>query len=169
MTFAAMARRMGDFIHSQGLIFLPHILRRLANRFTRACDAIFPDFGITVPPRAVSTIQLLFARGPHSVTEIADVIQQPHPLVISWIRQLKDSGMVETSPDPKDRRRTIVALTPAGEHQAQRLLDVRPAFEAAYRRLMEENDAEIFDSLWRLENGLRKEGFAARVMAERRE
>jgi DNA-binding MarR family transcriptional regulator len=159
---------MDDFIHSQGLIFLPHILRRLANRFTRACDAVFPDFGITVPPRAVSTMHLLFTRGPRSVTEIAEVIQQPHPLLISWIRQLKESGMVETSPDPKDRRRTIVALTPAGAAQAQLLLDVRPAFEAAYRRLMRESDAEIFGALWRLESGLRKEDFTARIVEERR-
>jgi DNA-binding MarR family transcriptional regulator len=139
----------------------------LANRFTRACDAVFPDFGITVPPRAVSTLHLLFARGPRAVTEIAEVIQQPHPLLISWIRQLKDAGMVETSPDPRDRRRTIVALTQAGERQAQLLLDVRPAFEAAYRRLMRESDAEIFDSLWRLEASLRREDFETRLAGER--
>jgi DNA-binding MarR family transcriptional regulator len=160
---------MDDFIHAQGLIFLPHILRRLANRFTRACDAVFPSFGITVPPRAASTIQLLFTGGPRSVTEIAEVIQQPHPLLISWIRQLKELGMVETSPDQKDRRRTIVMLTQAGKRQAQLLLDARPAFEAAYRRLMRESDAEIFDSLWRLEGGLRKEDFAARIAAERQD
>lgn len=157
---------MDDFIHEQGLIFLPHILRRLANRFSRACDAVFPDFGIVVPPRAVSTVHLLFARGPRSVTEIAEVIQQPHPLLISWIRQLKETGMVETNPDPRDRRRTIVTLTPAGKAQAQLLIDVRPAFEAAYRRLMDETDSDIFDALWRLEGGLRKEGFAERLSAE---
>lgn len=160
---------MGDFIHEQGLIFLPHILRRLANRFSRACDLVFPDFGITVPPRAVSTVHLLFTRGPRSVTEIAEVIQQPHPLVISWIRQMKEAGVIETSPDPRDRRRTIVALTSEGAVQAQLLIDCRPAFEAAYRRLMRESGADIFDALWRLESGLRREDFATRIEAERKD
>ena len=38
-------------------------------------------------------------------------------------------------------------LTPKSKGQAQRLLDVRPVFEAAYLRLMSESDAKIFESL----------------------
>lgn len=157
---------MNDFIHSQGLIFLPHILRRLANRFVDACDAVFPDFGIVVPPRLVSTVHLLFERGPQSITDIAAAIGQSHPFVIKAVRQLKVPGLVDTRPDPKDGRKTIVKLTPKGKAQAQRLLDVRPVFEAAYLRLMSESDAKIFDSLWRMEGALGKVAFSDRIASE---
>jgi len=157
---------MNDFIHSQGLIFLPHILRRLANRFIDACDVVFPDFGIAVPPRLVSTVHLLFERGPQSVMDIAAAIGQSHPFVIKAVKQLKALGLVDTRPDPKDGRRTIVKLTPKGKGQAQRLLDVRPVFEAAYVRLMSESDAKIFESLWRMESALGKAAFSNRIAAE---
>lgn len=157
---------MADFIHEQGLIFFPHVLRRLANRFVHACDAVFPAYGIVVPPRAVSTVHLIFSRGPQGVTDIAAVIRQSHPLVISWLKQLRDQGLVEMDKDPRDRRRTVVTLTEEGGRQAQLLLDVRPAFEAAYRRLMSEADAEVFDAAWRLEAALVKQSFEDRIRAE---
>lgn len=169
MSLASVASKQSstvDFIQSEGLIFLPHILRRLANRFIQACDVVFPDFGIIVPPRAVSTMHLLHQRGPQSVTEIAEVIQQSHPLVITWVRQLKSMGLIATRADPKDRRRTMVGLTSKGEEQVQRLLVARPAFLAAYRRLMKEADVEIFDGLWRMEQALMERTFAERITAE---
>jgi len=156
---------MADFIHSQGLIFFPHVLRRLANRFIDACDIVFPNYGITVPPRLVSTVHLLFDGGPRSVTDIASVVGQSHPFVIKAVRQLKALGLVSTGSDPKDGRRTIVKLTSKGKDQAQRLLDVRPAFEAAYRQLMREADAHVFDALWRMEKALRDSSFADRIAA----
>ena len=158
-------RPMNDFISSQGVIFLPHILRRLANRFSDACDEVFPDLGILVPPRLVSTVHLLFEQGPQAVMDIATAVGQSHPFVIKGVKQLKAIGLVDTRSDPKDRRRTIVKLTPKGKTQAQRLLDVRPMFEAAYRRLMRDADADIFDSLWRIEDALGKENFSARLAA----
>jgi len=157
---------MGDFIHSQGLIFLPHILRRLANRFIQACDVVFPDVGIVVPPRVVSTVHLLYESGPRAITDIAAAIGQSHPFVIKSVKQLKALGLVGTHSDPKDGRRTVVKLTAKGKEQAQRLLDVRPAFEAAYRRLMHEAGAEIFDPLWRIEAALGNQAFSDRIAAE---
>ncbi|QNK02182.1 MarR family winged helix-turn-helix transcriptional regulator [Dyella telluris] len=157
---------MTDFINSQGLIFLPHILRRLANRFSDACDEVFPELGILVPPRLVSTVHLLFEQGPQAVTDIAAAVGQSHPFVIKAVKQLRALGLVDTRSDPKDGRRTIVKLTAKGKGQAQRLLDVRPMFEAAYRRLMREADAEIYESLWRLESALGKQDFLERLAAE---
>lgn len=63
----------------------------------------------------------------------------------------------------QDRRRTIVALTAKGQDQAQRLLDVRPIFVAAYRQLTLETDADIFDALRRIEAALIEKPFAKRL------
>ena len=159
---------MDEFINWQGLIFLPHILRRLANRFSDACEEVFPDLGILVPPRLVSTVHRLFAHGPQAVMDIAAAVGQSHPFVIKAVKQLKALGLVDTRSDPKDGRRTIVRLTPKGKLQAQRLLDIRPIFEAAYRQLMREADADIFDSLWRIESALAETDFSERLAVEQR-
>ena len=158
---------MADFIRSQGLIFLPHVLRRLANRFSDACDEVFPIFGIVVPTRLVSTTHFLFEQGSAAVTDIATAVGQSHPFVIKGLKELKTLGLISTRSDPKDGRRTIVTLTAKGKWQAQRLLDARPAFEAAYRRLMDEADAAIFEPLWRMEGALRATGFGERIATEK--
>ena len=157
---------MEDFVHSQGVIWLPHVLRRLANRFTDACGHLFPRYGITVPARAVSVVHLLYERGACGVTEIAAATGQSHPLINSHVKRLGDLGLIETARDATDRRRTLVALTVQGHDQAQKLIDIRPAFVAAYERLMRDADADIFDALWRVEDELGKTDFVRRVDAE---
>ncbi|HEU4948767.1 MAG TPA: MarR family transcriptional regulator [Kribbella sp.] len=41
--------------------------------------------------------------------------------VVAALNELADQGYVERTPDPDDRRRNIVSLTPAGRRQLQRL------------------------------------------------
>lgn len=154
---------MDDPIHAEGLFFFPHVLRRLSDELVQASETVYPRLGITAPPRTASTLHLLHRRGPQSVTEIASAIRQSHPLVITWIRQLKALDLIETRSDPDDGRRTMVALTPAGRAQVERMLAARPVLEAAYRRLMRDADADIFDALWRIEAALRERSFESRV------
>lgn len=158
---------MEDFVHSQGVIWLPHILRRLSNRFVEACDQVFEEFGLIVPPNAVSVVHFLYAHGPQPVMAIAQATTQSHPLINSYVRTLKTLGVAQTHIDPADRRRTIVSLTDLGLEQARALLAARDAFVPAYQRLMGEADAEVFEGLWRLEAALRERPFAERVRAER--
>lgn len=155
---------MSDFIHTQGLIWLPHILRRLSNRFVEACDLVFPKFGIIVPPNMVSTIHLLHERGPQPVMAIAALTTQSHPLINKYVKQLKALGLVETGADAKDGRRTIVSLTAAGEEQARRLVAVRAEFVPAYEALLTEAQADIFEPLWQVEAALKRRDFADRIM-----
>ncbi|WP_296615608.1 MarR family winged helix-turn-helix transcriptional regulator [Sphingomonas sp.] len=157
---------MDDFIQSQGVIWLPHILRRLANRFTDACDLLFERYDIMVPARLVSVVHLLHDRGPCGVTAIAAITGQSHPLINNYLKRLGALGLVTTAPDTIDRRRTLVALTDAGHAQAERLLAIRPVLVDTYRDLLASADADIFDALWRIEAALKRQGFAERVTAK---
>ncbi|HYC98848.1 MarR family winged helix-turn-helix transcriptional regulator [Brevundimonas sp.] len=158
---------MDDFIHSQGIIWLPHILRRLSNRFVEACDEVFEDFGLIVPPNMVSVVHLLYERGPQSVMSIATTTTQSHPLINKYVKALRALGLVSTETDPGDRRRTIVSLTEDGRQQAVRLLEAREAFVPAFRRLLDEADADVFEALWRVEKALISKPFGERILAER--
>lgn len=158
---------MDDFIPSQGIIWLPHILRRLMLRMVEASDAVLADHGVTVPSKMVSVVHLLYDRGPQAIMQIASVTCQSHPLINKYVRQLKELGLATTAPDEKDKRRTIVSLTRAGEHQAAKLLEVRQYFVPAYLELMREADADVFAPLWRIEEALAKTPFADRIRAVR--
>lgn len=152
-----------DFVQAEGVFFLAHILRRLSDEIIEGCVSWYADMGLDVPPRTASTLHLLYRRGPQSVTEMASTLRQSHPLAIQWIRQLTSLGLVETAKDEGDRRRTIVSLTAQGTAMAERLIGSHEAFEAAYAQLAQDAGADPFESLWRLENALRRRSMAERL------
>lgn len=145
-----MERSQPDFVRTLGLPFLAHLLRRISDRMVADAGEFEAELGIRAPPRTASTMLMLRMQGPQSVTAIADQLRQSHPLVISWIEQLRALGLVTRSPDSKDRRRTLVALTPAGVEEADRMAAMSPIIGQAYEIVMAEADVELFDGLWRL-------------------
>jgi MarR family transcriptional regulator, organic hydroperoxide resistance regulator len=142
--------RSEDFIRAQGLPFLAHVLRRISDRMVAEAGAFEAGLGVVAPPRTASTMLLLLTRGPQAVTEIADRLRQSHPLVINWIGQLRALGLVTKSADPKDRRRSLVALTEAGVAEAKRMAALSPLIGAAYAAVLAEAEADLFDALWRV-------------------
>ena len=156
-----------DFIHSQGLIWVAHIMRRVANRIVEASDEVLPDYGIIVPSNTVSMVHLLHTRGPQTVMTIAAETVQSHPLINKYAKLLKSLGLVVTHGDVEDRRRTIVALTPLGQAQARKLMEVREDFVPAFQKLLREADADIFEPLWRLEARLAARSAADRIRDQR--
>ncbi len=159
---------MPDFIKSQGLPFMSHLLRRLYDDFVKSITDWYPEMGVRAPPRTHSTMLALQSRGSLGLTQIAALLHQSHPLVLTWVRQLKKLGFVRADGDPGDARRTILSLTKAGEDQLAKNNAADEIVGATYQRLMNEADAEIFDALWRLEEACRKRSFLERLRDEMR-
>lgn len=152
-----------DFIRLQGPAFLAHLLRRLSDELVRGASQWYPEVGVTAPPRTASTLLALDRHGPLGVTEIAAVLRQSHPLVISWIRQLKTQDFVESCTDAQDRRRTVVALTGKGAGEVLRLRQALVVMAETSRELMDEAAPGLFDALWQLEGRCRGEPFAEQL------
>ena len=148
-----MTRRTAseDFPRSQGLPFLAHLLRRLADRFVAEAQEYYAEQGIVAPARTASTLILLQEQGLQSVSQIASKLRQSHPLVITWIRQLSRLELVEQKVDPLDRRRTLISLTPKGQLEAERMAAALSRLGAAYEKLLEEVGMDVQQPLWRLE------------------
>lgn len=145
-----MREPVPDFVRTLGLPFLAHLLRRLSDRMVAEAGAFEAELGVQAPPRTASTMLLLNALGPQSVTGIAELLHQSHPLVIDWIRQLEALGLVAKSSDPQDRRRTLVTLTEAGAAEAERMEALSRTIGEAYEAVLAEIDPDLFDRLWRL-------------------
>ncbi len=154
----------GNFIQSEGLTFLAHLMGRLSDRFVRGCEQWFAVQGLIAPPRTSSTLHVLHRQGSRSVTEIAGAINQSHPLVINWVRQLKALELVEATSDPEDRRRTIVSLTERGTAEVIRLLEADKVIARAYQTLLQQAGAPVFDALWRIEAATRDQSFFDRLV-----
>jgi DNA-binding MarR family transcriptional regulator len=129
---------MADFIESLGVAFFAHRLRRLSEALVDNGRRSLPDLGITAPPKAGSTLMLLAAEGPLTVTQIAARLRLSHPLIIKLVRELDRLGLARAQQDPNDGRRRPVALTPAGRHQAERMVEVNRLLAESYRSLFAE-------------------------------
>jgi DNA-binding MarR family transcriptional regulator len=156
---------MADFVESVGLPLFAHRLRRLSESLVEACGAWLPEAGVTAPPKAGSTLLLLAASGPLTVTEIATRLRLTHPLIVKLTRELEGLGLVSVEQDPADGRRRPVSLTPAGRRQADRLAEVNRALAAAYGELFAEAGADAFAAIERVEAALARRDFGARLAA----
>lgn len=152
-----------DFIRAQGPAYLAHLLLRLADELVRGGGQWYPRMGVTAPPRTTSTLLALDEHGPLAVTEIAGLLRQSYPLVIDWCRDLTALGFIAKETDPKDRRRTLVDLTPSGRAEVGRLRVALVQMAAASQALMDEAGPGLFDVLWRMEAALRHRRFADRL------
>ena len=156
---------MDDFIQKQGPAFLAHLLRRLSDELVRGASDWYPTAGVIAPPRTTSTLLALSDHGPLGVTEIAELLRQSHPLVISWIRQLKADGLVRSRADAADGRRTVITLTAKGIAEVERLRAALKHMEATSQQLMDAAGPGLLDALWRMELACRQTPFAQQLQA----
>ena len=154
---------MNDFVQALGLPFLPHILRRVSDEMVSGGDEWGRVAGITAPSRTTSTLLLLQEEGSRSVTEIAAKLRQSHQLVMVWIKQLSALGLVSSCKDSRDGRKTIVSLTKLGAAEISLIKEALKVEDKAFRALMDEADANIFDALWRIEAALRRKPYVERL------
>lgn len=154
---------MDDFVKTLGVAFLPHVLRRVSDEIVSGEEDWNIASGFVIPPRACSTLMLLHKEGPKGVTEVANALCQSHQLVMVWIKQLSELGLVSSSNDPDDARRRIICLTKKGAAQIHLLNDILRADEQAMASLMDEADAHIWEALWRLHEALRRKPYAERL------
>ena len=72
----------------------------------------------------VKALQWL-TEGPMSLSALAEAVRVDAPYATLIVDSLEERGLVERRPDPADRRRKLVALTPEGKEAAQRVLRIK--------------------------------------------
>ncbi|MDT7812421.1 MAG: hypothetical protein QOJ42_2337 [Acidobacteriaceae bacterium] len=154
---------MNDFIHQQGPGFLAHLLRRLADELVQGAADWYPTVGVTAPPRTISTLLALDDHGPLSVTELADLLRQSHPLVIVWIKELSRLSLVTSKTDPADGRRTLVSLAGKGRKELLNVRKVLVTMDHASAELLSLGGENTWQALWAMERGCREQSFLQRL------
>jgi DNA-binding MarR family transcriptional regulator len=85
-----------------------------------------------------------------SISEITERTGFPQSLVSTAVARLRDIGLLESGPDPLDRRRTLVRTTP-GLNAVQERLGRVSIDDLVARELGEEDQGELTDAIAALE------------------
>lgn len=157
-----------DFVRKQGPAFLAHLLRRLSDALVDGCAQWHPEQDIPTSPRTSSTLLALEEKGKLAVTELAMLLRQSHPMVIKWIKQLRQLGLVKVAKDPRDARRSLVSLTAKGKAVVERLRNALVTVEHAMQNLADEAMPGLLDGLWRMESLIRAKPFIERLRDQER-
>ncbi|PZU76378.1 MAG: hypothetical protein DI546_07960 [Rhizobium sp.] len=115
------------------------------------------------PLRTHSTMFALDQKGQLSVTQLATVLRQSHPLALQWVGVLEKRGLVERHGDPEDRRRTMLRLTAKGTSAMPAIHHARAVNEQVTRCLMQELGDDLWDHLQRAEALLTTRPYIARM------
>jgi DNA-binding MarR family transcriptional regulator len=91
---------------------LGYLLKHARERLAELTAAVLAPFGVT--GRQVAVLIAIDDRVPLSQQEVARRLGVDRTTMVDLIDELEGKGLVQRRQDPADRRRNVVALTPAG-------------------------------------------------------
>ena len=87
----------------------------------RQAESVYQSMGIAFPVTVSSTVLYLTKVKASSLAEIARALDHPHQLIAQRLKTLLKLELIESKPDPSDRRRTEYRLTKKGKSQGKHL------------------------------------------------
>lgn len=100
--------QLTDFLHLMG------DLHRAVNRSFSLAAADFPKCHFALLERLYFSIEKYGCKGAVSVSELTRLWRMVPSAVSRNLRILEQDGYIERATDPRDRRKTLVRLTPGG-------------------------------------------------------
>jgi DNA-binding MarR family transcriptional regulator len=93
--------------------------------------------------------------GPLSLSGLAEAIGVDAPYATLIVDSLEERGLVERQPDPADRRRKLVTLTPAGQEAVAQVLRIQLQPPPGFDSLSAAELDTLEKLLWRIMAGQR--------------
>jgi DNA-binding MarR family transcriptional regulator len=108
----------------------------IATRFAALSQAFISDGPVERVDRARrSLLAAIAAREPATLNEVADGVRRGAPAVSRAVDALVRAGLVEREPDPANRRRLALRLTPGGRNMMASAPKAGTALEIKLNRL----------------------------------
>jgi len=125
-------------------------LRAAVGRLERRLNSASLDVGLT--PTQMSVLNAIARQGPVGVGDLATAENLNPTMLSRVVGKLESAGLISRTPDPDDRRVTLVASTPAGRRLKARIQQRRTAALAELLTLLSpEQDAALAVALPALE------------------
>ncbi len=114
-------------------------------RVTQLSDRLYAQMadamaarGIRIVTKTMGIVQFLFSEGPHSQADIAQRLRYSHQLTAQRLSWLYKHDFAVSTPDPSDRRRSLIELTDAGRLEGEKLQQFLPLLMESYEHLFKE-------------------------------
>lgn len=135
---------------------------QLATMIYDQMDGFLASRGVKLPGYTTSIVQTLYHAGPQSISDLATRLQLSHQLASQRVQWLVRAGFASVSSSSADRRVRIVKLTRAGRAEGDKLQQVLPVMESAYRELFDEIGVDLHDAVVRAAASLVERPLGAR-------
>jgi DNA-binding MarR family transcriptional regulator/GNAT superfamily N-acetyltransferase len=142
-------------------------LKALSDYFYQAVDEVYRASGAGIESRWFPVMRFLRDVGPTTVTEVAVAIGQTHSAVSQLADRLVEAGMVVRQRDPGDGRRSVLALTDAGERALGALGPVWLALRRGMAESLGPRMLDLLDAIDGCEQALADKPLVASVLEQR--
>lgn len=142
----------------EGSLRLLRILLRGSRSVTRSLEYNVEEQDVKFMEFAV--LELLYHKGPHPTQEISSNILIANSSLTYVLNKLEDKGFLTRKPGEKDKRVSVVALTPEGETFIEGFFPIHQDFIVDLFSDLEDDELES------LAEGLKKIGLKAQIYNE---
>jgi DNA-binding MarR family transcriptional regulator len=111
----------------------PDLAGRLRLAISRAARRLRQEAGVELSPSLTAALATIDRHGPMTPSEIAVRERIQRPTVTRLLARLEEAGLAARTPDPHDRRSSLISATPAGRALMDELRTRKTAYLA--RRL----------------------------------
>ncbi len=124
---------------------------------------VYADAGIAgLKPSYVMELLRLHARGPMTITELAESVQRTHSAMSQKVAAMRTAGLVRTTAGADARSKTV-RLTPRAARMTARLAAEWRATEAALAELEAEIPYPLSQAVTDIEHALQRKSFHDRI------
>jgi DNA-binding MarR family transcriptional regulator len=123
--FAQASIFMGiDYINDTSSLdtAVAYVIQRNSRLLRFHLAKFFQRVGAPISPEQWFLLFRLYERPGQAQSDLADRDLQDHPNITRLVDALEQRALVERTPDPDDRRRSLVSLTAAGQQLMESLL-----------------------------------------------
>lgn len=156
------------FYESAGKMALGSRIRYLAEMVTSEASRIYAAYGTELHPKWFPVFYVLSKASNSTVTSIADAIGHTHVSVSKTLKEMSRAGLLNETPDKKDRRKTLISLSKRGREIAKKIESQYQDVNAAVEDLSREATQDLWATLDEWEALLKEKTLYQRVMDKKK-
>lgn len=126
-------------------ISTPELAGRLRLTIVRTARRLRQEAGTDLSPSTTAALSTVERHGPITPSELAARERIQRPTATRVLARLEDAGLVRRTPDPQDRRSSLVAVTPAARELLAELRTRKTAFLAERLERLEPEERAVLD------------------------
>ena len=147
-----------------GCLSLGSRFKRLSDRLYKDVASIYQEQQIDLHPTYYPLFNLLHQQGPLSVTQAAELLNVSHPAISKIANKMHGEQLIFKSLDPKDERRTLLALDDKGLLLLHKIEPILFQMRSYLDSLIAKQQHSILESLDEFEKAYDEKGLVNPVL-----